>query len=125
MTAVRLLAVVAAAGAALSAPAAGAAARAPTHAEREAIVRALPAGIRAIPVGCVHLNVRVSRSPRFAYVGPEFLNARPGSRCLRYAGNGFFVLRKTGRAWRVVYTGSELPACSRGIPRDLVRCRPA
>ena len=42
--------------------------------------------------------------------------------CLRYAGDGFFILKKTG-GWKVVYVGSDAPACSLRIPRDLLRCR--
>lgn len=97
------------------------AARPPTHREREAIVRALPAFIRNTPVECLQLVVRVSRNPRYAYVGLEFLNAKPGSRCFRYASDGFFIFKKVPR-WKIIYNGSEDPPCSMKIPRDLRPC---
>lgn len=101
---------------------AAAAARPPTRGEREAITRALPAFIRNTPVECVWLKIRISRNPRYALVEPVYLNATtPGSRCLRYASDGFFVLKKT-RAWRIVYNGSDPSKCSLGIPRDLGPC---
>ncbi len=100
------------------------AARPPTHTEREAITQALPAFVRNVPVECVWLDIRVSHNPRYAYVGSEYLNATaPGSRCVRYARDGFFVLQKTTK-WKVVYSGSDRPRCALGIPRDLVGCRP-
>ena len=99
-----------------------AAARPPTLPEREAITRALPAYLRNTPIECVWLDVSVSRNPRYALVAPVSLNATtPGSRCIRYAGNGFYVLKKA-RRWRVVYEGSVEPPCKLGVPRDLVRC---
>lgn len=51
------------------------------------------------------------------------LNATtPGSRCVRYAANGFSILKKA-RRWRVIYEGSDLPSCSLRVPRDLIRCQ--
>ena len=109
---------------ALASAAAVNAARQPTAAERQAITNALPQSIRAMPVGCVWLDIRVSRNPKYAYVAPEVLNAlSPNSKCLRYASNGFFILRKqsTGK-WRVIFEGSNWPPCSQRIPLDLIRC---
>lgn len=98
------------------------AARQPTHQEREAIVRALPASIRNTPVECLRLVVRISRNPRYSYVGREYLNAiKPGSRCTRYAGDGFYILKKAP-GWKIIYTGSDPPPCSKRIPRDLGPC---
>jgi hypothetical protein len=110
----------------LGAPPAALAKRPPTHNERVAIIRALPADLRAYPADCVQFTVAVSGTGRFATATPEVLIPRPSRAsdpCLRYAGDGYFVLRKTGR-WRIVFTGSELPACSLGVPRDLTRCLP-
>lgn len=101
------------------------AARQPTRAERQAITNALPKDVRAMPVGCIWVNIRVSTTnPRFASAAPEIMNAvPPNTQCLRYASNGYFVLRKgaTGR-WVIIYNGSSGPPCSLRIPRDLVRC---
>jgi hypothetical protein len=109
---------------ALASAAAVSAARQPTRAERQAITNALPQSIRAMPVGCVWLDLRVSRNPKYAYVAPEVLNAlSPNSKCLRYASNGFFILRKQSTGtWRVIFEGSNWPPCSQRIPLDLVRC---
>ena len=97
-------------------------ARAPGHAERESIVRALPASQRNIPVECIRLDIAVSQDANYARLGFEFLNAtRPGSRCIRYAFNGFAILQKTDR-WRIVYNGSTDPSCSMNIPPELVGC---
>jgi len=52
----------------------------------------------------------------------EFLDAtKRGSRCIRYASDGFFILRRTTR-WRIIYNGSDPPPCSMSIPRDLIGC---
>ena len=98
--------------------------RAPTFNERVAVIRALPSDLRAYPAGCLQFAVAVSNNGRFALVTPEVLIPRPAPSndpCLRYAGDGFFVLKKTG-AWKVVYVGSDAPACSLGVPSDLLRC---
>jgi hypothetical protein len=108
----------------LASAAAVSAARQPTRTERQAITNALPPSIRSMPVGCVWLDIRVSRNPKYGYVAPEALSTlSPKSKCLRYASNGFFILRKkpTGK-WRVIFEGSNWPPCSRRIPRDLVGC---
>ena len=98
------------------------AARSPTLSEREAITRTLPAFFRNAPVECLWVEIRLSKNPRYALADPAPLNWRkPGSRCLRYASNGFYVLRKTTR-WKIIYEGSDPPPCSMRIPRDLVRC---
>jgi hypothetical protein len=56
-------------------------------------------------------------------VGLEYLNAtRLGSRCIRYASNGFFVLKKAP-TWKVIFNGSVYPSCTLKVPRDLTPCR--
>src|SRR5262245_60809098 len=73
--------------------------RPPTFNERVAIVRALPASLRAYPAGCLQFGVVVASNGRFAVATPEVLIPRPapsGDPCLRYAGDGFFVFRKMG-----------------------------
>ena len=94
---------------------------APTHQEREAIVQGLPASVRNTPVGCLNLNIRISSDSRYGRVDLEYLNARRGTPCLRYASNGFFLLKK-GRRWKVVYNGSDPAPCRLRVPRDLGRC---
>jgi hypothetical protein len=100
------------------------AARPPTRVERQAITNALPTYVRAMPVGCVWLNIRVSKNPSYAYVAPEMMNAVPtNTQCRRYASNGFYILKKsTSGKWTIIFNGSVWPPCSRHIPRDLVRC---
>ena len=108
---------------ALALPAVAAAARTPTLSERVAITRALPAGQTSVPSRCLYLDVRVSGS--YAKVEPVYLvdPARGASDpCVRYAANGFYLLRRAGAEWAVVYTGSELPSCSKHYPRDLTSC---
>ena len=119
---IRLVAATFVAASLLAIPAA-IAARPPTLGERAAITRALPLYLRNTPVECVWLVIRVSRNPRYAKVDPVYLVASPGSRCLRYASDGFYVLKKS-RKWRIIYSGSDPPLCSKRIPRDLVACLP-
>jgi hypothetical protein len=108
---------------ALALPAAGVAARAPTPAERVAITRALPAGQTSVPARCLYLETQVSGS--YAKVTPTYLVDPAGGSsdpCLRYAADGFYLLKRSGAKWAVVYTGSELPPCARHFPRDLTSC---
>lgn len=99
-------------------------ARAPTLKEREAITKALPRFVRDTPVECIWLNTRVANGSSYAIVRPAYLNATAsGSRCTRYATNGFYVLRKS-TSWKVVYRGSDPPPCSLKVPRDLIGCLP-
>lgn len=118
---IRVLAT-AVAGASLLALPVASGARAPSLAERAAVVRALPAFVRNAPLECAWLKIRVSENPRYALVDPVFMNT-DAPRCARYAADGFFVLRKSAK-WTVIYNGSDLPRCARRIPRDLVRCLP-
>ena len=99
--------------------------RAPTTSEREQITRAYPRYIRDAPVECVFMDIRVSEQDRrYAVAGAQVLNwEKRGSRCLRYAANGFDVLKKTGGRWASVYAGSVEPPCSLGVPHDLIGCR--
>ena len=62
--------------AAASATTAGAR-RAPTFNERVAVVRALPADLRAYPAGCLQFAVVMSNNGRFAMATPEVLMPRP------------------------------------------------
>jgi len=99
--------------------------REPTVGELEQITNWYPAYIRNAPVECVHIVIHVSsRDRRYALTYPQVLNwRRPHSRCLRYAGNGFEILRKQRGKWRSVFSGSVGPPCSLKIPRDLTQCR--
>ena len=100
-------------------------ARAPTARERAAIVAALPADIRAIPAECLRLDIRVSRNGRYAWVGGTYPRGeKRGSRCSAYGRNGFSILRRAARRWRIVYVGSVDPPCVLRVPRDLSGCRP-
>jgi hypothetical protein len=99
-----------------------AAARPPTLTERAAVTAALPAFLRAEPVGCVWLDVALSKNGRWAKVTPTFLNAETMP-CLKYAADGFFLMKHTTR-WKVVFIGSDYPACELGVPKTLSRCRP-
>jgi hypothetical protein len=94
--------------------------RPPSFPQREAITAALPQSLRSIPAGCVWLDVTVANAGGYAKVTPIFLNATKAP-CVKYASNGFFILRKQLR-WRIVYSGSELPPCKLHVPRDLSRC---
>jgi hypothetical protein len=105
---------------ALSATSASAA-RQPTVKERTAITFSLPTWLRHEPVGCVWLDIRVSNNGRYARVVPNVLNGTKPP-CLRYAANGYWILKKTA-TWKIVFNGSDFPLCSEGIPRDLVQCR--
>jgi hypothetical protein len=98
------------------------AARQPTFKEREALTLALPAWLRRLPVGCVWLEMSVSRNGRYAKVEPAFLNAMRMP-CVQYASNGYMLLRKSPR-WKIIFNGSQEPPCSLGVPRDLAKCSP-
>jgi len=119
----RGLVIPAVAAAALIVAGPGLAKRAPKLGERAAITKALPASLRNVPVGCVWLDIAVSRSGGYAMVTPVYLNALHLP-CLRYASNGDWILKKRPAGWRIVFRGSDAPSCSLGVPRDLVRCRP-
>jgi hypothetical protein len=97
-----------------------AAARQPTLAERAAITAALPSFLRDEPVGCVWLRISVSTNPRYAKVTPVFLNAERQP-CLKYAADGYWIMKRT-TGWKTVFNGSDFPACSLRVPRDLTRC---
>jgi len=77
-------------------------------------------------VDCVFIDIRISsRDARYALVGVQALNAlKPHSRCLRYAVNGFDILKKQRGKWRSIFAGSDAPPCSLKVPRDLIQCRP-
>jgi hypothetical protein len=102
------------------------ASRAPTVREREQIANSYPAYIRNAPVECVFIDIRISsRDARYARVGVQALNAlKPHSRCLRYAANGFDILKRERGKWKRIYSGSVEPPCSLKVPRDLILCRP-
>jgi hypothetical protein len=106
-------------------PAVAAASRPPTLSEREKITLVFPAFVRNAPVECVWLNIRISsRNASYARAAALVLNWRqPGSRCLRYATDGFNILRKRDGKWRFIYSGSDNPPCALKVPRDLVGCR--
>jgi hypothetical protein len=102
----------------LAFPSLASAERSPTFKEREAITAALPKWFQREPVGCVWLEINVSRNGRYAIAGPNFLNVSTPL-CGRYAANGLWILKKTSR-WRVIFNGSDPPPCSLAIPKDLV-----
>lgn len=83
------------------------------------------ASVRNAPVECVWLKIRISsRDAAYALASAQVLNWKQrGSRCLRYASNGFDVLRKRQGKWRFIYSGSDDPPCALRVPRDLVGCR--
>jgi hypothetical protein len=119
----RVLVLVVVVGAALVVVASAPAKRPPTLSERAAITKALPSSLRGVPVGCVWLDMAMSRSGLYAKVSPTYLNALRQP-CVRYAANGDFILRKRRGVWRIVFHGSDVPLCSLGVPRDLTPCRP-
>jgi hypothetical protein len=94
------------------------AARPPSGPERAAITRALPAWFRAYPVGCVWLIIRVSTNGRYALVEEGVNNPRRAP-CVKYAFNGFWILKQQARQWKVIFNGSAGLPCSLGVPRDL------
>jgi hypothetical protein len=103
------------------------ASRAPTVREREQITNAYPAYIRNAPVECVFMDIRISsRDAHYALVGAQPLNvtSNPKPRCLRYAHNGFDILKRQRGKWRHVFSGSVEPPCSLKVPRDLITCFP-
>jgi hypothetical protein len=98
----------------------GEAARPLTFKQREAITAAMPAWLRRYPIGCVWLDMSVSKNGRYAKVAPGFLNAtRPP--CLKYASNGYWLLERQ-RKWRIMYNGSTDPPCSLRVPREFAPC---
>jgi hypothetical protein len=97
--------------------------RPPSFPEREAIAASLPQSLRSIPVGCVWLDVTVANAGGYAKVAPVFLNATKAP-CVKYASNGFFILKKQQARWRIIYQGSDPPVCKQRVPRDLSRCIP-
>jgi hypothetical protein len=98
--------------------AAARATRAPTYAERQAITDALPTWFQKYPVECVWLGITVSSSGQFAQAGPTFLNVTRQP-CSRYAANGFWILKKEGPRWKIIFNGSDRPPCSLKIPTDI------
>jgi hypothetical protein len=95
-----------------------AAARPPTNPERAVITQALPAWLRSYPVGCVWLIIRVSNNGRYALVEEGVNNPRQDP-CVKYAFNGFWVLKRRAGRWKVIFNGSAGLPCSLGVPRDL------
>jgi hypothetical protein len=46
----------------------------------------------------------------------------PTRRCYFYAGDGYYLLRRSPTGvWRVVFEGSDPPSCSLRVPKDLIR----
>lgn len=97
----------------------GLAERAPTPRQRAALTLALPSSIRSDPVGCVWLSIAVSNNGKYAIVAPVFLDATRMP-CLRYASNGYWLLKRSPVKWVIVFNGSDPPPCSLRVPRDLV-----
>jgi hypothetical protein len=46
----------------------------------------------------------------------------PTRRCYFYAGDGYYLLRRSPTGvWRVVFEGSDPPSCPLRVPKDLIR----
>jgi hypothetical protein len=103
---------------ALTLVAAATAARQPTLRERATITAALPASVQGYPVGCVYLSIVVSTDAHYAKVTPQVFYPLKTS-CLKYASNGWYILKKTSR-WKIIFNGSVPPPCGLGVPRDLL-----
>jgi hypothetical protein len=75
---------------------------------------------------CVPVRVTISTvDPRFALAEPLWHNS---GGCLRYAANGEDIVRRDAHGvWRIVFRGSDPPACHGNVPaavtRDLVKLR--
>jgi hypothetical protein len=66
------------------------------------------------------VDIRVSHDSRFAFVAHEFRNPHHiPARCMKYASNGFWIVKAAPR-WRIVYEGSEPPPCSMRIPAEIL-----
>jgi hypothetical protein len=63
------------------------------------------------------LIIKVSNNGSYAFAG-EGANVSP-STCLKYAFNGFWVLKKQLGRWKIIFNGSDGLRCSLGVPRDL------
>ena len=118
MNRIARVAITAVAATALGFPIGAGASRQPTLRERERITSALPSWLKSYPIGCVWLDTTVSNNGRFAQTAPVFLNALHEP-CLKYASNGFWILKKVGARWKIVFNGSDAPPCSLGIPEDI------
>ena len=114
-----LIAIVASAGL-FSGIGVGAAARQPKPAEVQPLLSALPAFIRTAPRKCVRFGIMVSSSGRYAKIVPVVFDATHQP-CVRYASNGYWLLRKATR-WKIIFNGSVPPPCSLGVPADLSKC---
>ena len=100
--------------AALAAATAASANRAPTAAERAAIVATLKPQWQSVPNRCLVISPRISTiNVLFAYV-PNPVRATKA--CLRYKGNGFYILHRQSGKWVVFYQGSDPPVCKSRIP---------
>jgi hypothetical protein len=90
--------------------------RPPSRAERSGIAKAVHAALSPAPTRCYRLRIAVSTvDRRYALAEPRW---RTGGTCLRYASNGFFVLRHPPRRrWRSVHNGSDPPVCDDRVPR--------
>jgi hypothetical protein len=101
------------------------ASREPGVREREEITNWYSPRIRNAPVECVSIFIRISsRNAAYALTYPQVLNAlKPRSRCLKYASNGLYILRKRQGKWRQIFLGSDHPPCSLKVPRDLTPCQ--
>jgi len=105
----------------VSAPAA--ARRAPTVAERAEIRGAMALALSFAPPVCYGAVIYVSTvDRRYAYATARWKTI---AKCLPYASNGYFILRRSTH-WRVVFNGSDAPPCTRvpaRVARDLIKMR--
>ena len=100
-----------------------AARRVPTVPERAEIRGAMALALSSAPPACYAAVVYVSTvDRRYAYAAPRW---RTTATCLRYASDGYLILRRTTH-WRVVFNGSDAPPCTKvpkRVTQDLVRLR--
>jgi hypothetical protein len=91
--------------------------RAPTLPERAEIRGATALALSSAPPACYTAVIYVSTLDRsYAYASARW---KTTARCLPYASNGYFILRRSTH-WRVVFNGSDAPSC-RKVPRRIVQ----
>lgn len=97
--------------------------RAPTVAERAEIRGATALALSDAPPACYAAVIYVATvDRRYAYATARW---KATAKCLPYASNGYFILRRSTH-WRVVFSGSEPPACKKvpgRVVQDLLRMK--
>jgi hypothetical protein len=65
--------------------------------------------------GCARVSIQISSFSRdYAKAAAVFDLKEP--RCVRFASNGFQLLRRSGDRWKIIYRGSEPPGCKPTVP---------